>query len=158
MGSRVNDVCAFVSQYDANANGLLSASELRALLREMGAQVSDTQFALFQEEMDLNRDGRIGRGEFIHAVAANRRHLERAANPNQNYSTITASTPGAPQAGSNNSSMPSAGAVTASGAATGAGGSSTAAWQKVLSHLQQVPSAAAAIEALFDGLDTNRDG
>jgi hypothetical protein len=152
-------------------NGLLSANELRALLREMGAQVSDTQFSLFQEEMDLNSDGRIGRGEFMNAVARNRRQIEASSSsPNQTYGSITGNhpeppnsrNPSAPQGYSNHSSVPSGrggatGGVGGAGGAT-AGASSAAAWQKVMGHLQQVPSAAAAIEALFDGLDTNRDG
>jgi hypothetical protein len=145
--------CCFALQYDANSNGLLSASELQALLHEVGAKVSDTQFALFQEEMDLNRDGRIGRGEFIHAVAANRRHLENAANPRENNSVFgkLANMPDkAPVGPTEADRQYDADAKQAALAAV--------AWRRVLSFLAAHPEKAEQLEGLFGSADEDGGG
>ena len=122
----------------------------------MGAQVSDTQFALFQEEMDLNRDGRIGRGEFIHAVAANRRHLERAANPRENKSVFgkLANMPDkAPMAAASAADQQRQEDAQAKQAALAA-----VAWRRVLSFLAAHPDKAEQLEGLFGSADEDGGG
>jgi Ca2+-binding EF-hand superfamily protein len=161
------DAGALFNKFDANSNGLLSRAELKALLAKAGAQLSDTQFALFRDGMDLNSDGRIGRGEFIHAVEANRRELASAKAPPQpntsllgKYSNQTQAPryPKQPQRSPPANQLPPPPRQLAAGGSGSGGGSAAEAWRVVLVHLQNTPSAAAAVEALFDGMDGNGDG
>jgi Ca2+-binding EF-hand superfamily protein len=180
------DAGALFNKFDANSNGLLSRADLKALLAKAGAELSDTQFALFRDGMDLNSDGRIGRGEFIHAVEANRRELTSAKAPRQlntsllgKYSNqtqapqprvIAAASAVQPQSLSRvprkYTSSTYAAAVPAMTATLGDDGegadtsdaTAAVAWRRVLTFLAANPQSAQAVEALFERADLDGSG
>jgi calmodulin len=56
--------------FDANGDGTISADEIKAVMREMGEQVTDEDMSLVLGDMDENGDGMIDYHEFSKAVTS----------------------------------------------------------------------------------------
>ena len=64
---QITELRAIFSAIDANGNGTIEKDELRNLIVQMGAQVSDEELNAKFAEADINGDGTVDYAEFLAA-------------------------------------------------------------------------------------------
>jgi len=56
--------------FDMDGNGLISASELSNIMRNLGEKLSDGEVAELIRQADIDRDGQINYEEFVKVMVA----------------------------------------------------------------------------------------